>query len=92
MVGGSGVLVVPWLGSPTDPAPRRAWILNVYTEPEFRRRGIAHRPMDTAVAWCRAAGFRTVSLHASSEGPVARLPMPAAIQWTGGFPPCIEPP
>src|SRR5690348_5770592 len=41
VIAGAGVNVVDWPGSMEDPAPRRAWILNVYTEPEFRRRGVA---------------------------------------------------
>ena len=67
-VGGGGVVIVPWPGSPEDPAPRRGWILNIYTEPEFRHRGIARRIMDEIVAWCAAEGFRAVALHASTFG------------------------
>ena len=47
---------------------RRGWIQNVYTEAEFRRRGLARRLMEAVIAWCRVEGFRTVSLHASLEG------------------------
>jgi GNAT superfamily N-acetyltransferase len=65
---GVGINIVPWLGSPTDPEPRRGWILNVYTEPEFRRRGLARRLMEALLEWCRADGFVTVSLHASADG------------------------
>jgi GNAT superfamily N-acetyltransferase len=65
---GAGIAIAAWPGSPGDPTPRRGWILNVYTEPEFRRRGIARRLMETVVAWCRDEGFRSVSLHASPFG------------------------
>jgi GNAT superfamily N-acetyltransferase len=68
VVAGCLVVTVPWPGSPRDPSPRRAWILNMYTEPEWRRRGIARRLMETAVAWCRASGFAAVALHASENG------------------------
>jgi GNAT superfamily N-acetyltransferase len=65
---GAGITIVPWPGHPRDPAPRRGWIQNVYTEPEFRRLGLARRLMETVLGWCRAEGFYTVSLHASRDG------------------------
>jgi GNAT superfamily N-acetyltransferase len=68
VVSGAGIAIVPWPGSPEFPAPRRGWILSVYTEPEFRHQGIARRLMDTIVAWCRIEGFVHVSLHASKFG------------------------
>ena len=70
VVGGGGIAIVPWPGSPDFPATRRGWILGVYTEPAYRRRGIARRIMDTIVDWCRAEGFAHVSLHASDDGRV----------------------
>jgi GNAT superfamily N-acetyltransferase len=65
---GAGITIVPWPGHPGDAINRRGWIQNVYTEPEFRRRGLARRLMETVIAWCRADGFYTVSLHASDDG------------------------
>jgi GNAT superfamily N-acetyltransferase len=65
---GAGITIVPWPGAPCDPVARRGWIQNVYTEPEFRRHGLARRLMETVVDWCRTEGFYTVSLHASHEG------------------------
>ncbi len=68
VVAGAGITIMDWPASPDDPTPRRGWIQNVYTEPEFRRQGLARRLMDTAVEWCRAQGFVTISLHASVFG------------------------
>jgi GNAT superfamily N-acetyltransferase len=68
IVAGGGIAIIPWPGSPEDPSPRRGWILNIYTEPEFRRRGIARQIMETIVAWCRGEGFLAVNLHASEFG------------------------
>jgi len=68
VVAGAGITIVPWPGAPGDPAPRRGWIQNVYTEPEFRRKRLARRLMETVVEWCREEGFHTVSLHASDYG------------------------
>jgi GNAT superfamily N-acetyltransferase len=68
VVSGGGLAIVPWPGSPDFPASRRGWILGIYTEPEFRRRGIARKIVETIVEWCRGEEFGFVSLHASKDG------------------------
>jgi len=68
VVAGGGMMIVPWLSRPADPEPWRAWILNLYTYPEYRRQGIARRLMQAMIEWCRQAGFQSVSLHSSDEG------------------------
>lgn len=68
VIAGGGIVIAFWPGYPHSSRPRRAWILNMYTEPEVRRRGIARRLMQTMLDWCRAEGFPSVSLHASNEG------------------------
>lgn len=65
---GVAVLVHPWVSSPNDPRPEKAYVLNMYVYPEFRRQGIARELMKVALAWCRAQGFRSVYLHASDKG------------------------
>ena len=66
--GGGGVLRCSWPASPKDPFLQRLIVLNVYTEPEFRGRGIARRIMTTIIDWARGRGFASVSLHASDAG------------------------
>jgi GNAT superfamily N-acetyltransferase len=66
--GGGGVLLCPWPANPQDPCTERAVILNVYTEPEFRKRGIARQVMLAILAWVKQQGLRSVNLHASKEG------------------------
>jgi GNAT superfamily N-acetyltransferase len=69
VVAGGGLIVHEWPSRPVIPAePRRAYILNMYTEREYRQHGIARRIMTAIVEWCRAQGFRSVSLHASEFG------------------------
>ena len=68
VAGGGGVLLGPWPANPKDPCTERAVILNVYTELEFRKRGIARQIMLTILAWVKQRGFRAVNLHASAEG------------------------
>ncbi len=68
VVAGGGVALVPFQPHPRDPTSRRAFILNMFTEPAHRRRGLARRLMQAMVTWCREQGFQAVSLHASDEG------------------------
>ena len=68
IAGGGGVFLCPWPANPTYPCTQRAVILNVYTEPEFRKRGIARQIMLTILGWVKEHGFHSVNLHASDEG------------------------
>ena len=68
VVAGGGVLVSPWPAGPKDPLAQRALIINVYTEPEFRKRGLARQLMLLIIRWLKEQGFRSVVLHASPEG------------------------
>ena len=68
IVAGGVVLISPWPSHPYDGQCRRATILNMYTDPPFRRQGIARRIMQTMIDWCRKEGFMRVDLHASEKG------------------------
>lgn len=65
---GLGLWLMDWPPHMVGPGSRRGNILNVYTDPDSRRRGLARRLMEVALEWCRAHGIRAVILHASSEG------------------------
>ena len=47
---------------------RQGIILNVFTEPEWRRRGIAVLLMNTIIEWSRNQRLDGLVLHASDEG------------------------
>jgi GNAT superfamily N-acetyltransferase len=47
---------------------RQAIIQNVYTEPEWRRRGLAALLIKTIIDWTREQRIESVVLHASEEG------------------------
>ena len=68
VIAGGGVAILTYQPGPADIDTRRAWVLNVYTEPSVREQGLARLVMTTIVAWCREQGLRTVSLHASRDG------------------------
>ena len=46
----------------------QALIVNVFTEPEWRRRGIARLLMERIIAWCHEQRIESVVLHASEDG------------------------
>ena len=68
IVGGGILVIVDWPGVPGCALPKYPWILNVYVEPEFRRRGVAGMLMNAMIDYCRQAGFSSVALHPSAEG------------------------
>jgi GNAT superfamily N-acetyltransferase len=68
VVAGGGIVIANWPGYPGESLAKRAWILNMYTEPESRRRSLAKQLLQTMLDWCRNEGFRSISLHASPAG------------------------
>lgn len=67
IVAGTGLWLMDWLPHMVGSGPRGN-IVNVYTAPNFRRRGLARELMNVAVEWCRPNGVDVVILHASPEG------------------------
>ncbi len=68
VVAGGGIVIVGFPSAPSDPTPRRAWILNMYTDPAFRGRGLARSILEAMIRWCREQHLRCVFLHASDAG------------------------
>jgi GNAT superfamily N-acetyltransferase len=68
ILAGGGIVITMMPAHPRDPQSRRATILNLYTYPEHRRKGLARLLMRTMIDWCRSEGFASVSLHASDDG------------------------
>jgi GNAT superfamily N-acetyltransferase len=69
VVAGSGLIFLDWPPSMLHlNAARRAYLLNVYTEPEHRKQGLAHRLTQHAIDWCKENDIPVLSLHASKYG------------------------
>ena len=74
IVGGGGALVRRRLprvvgGEHAYMAPgREMLIVNVFTERDWRRRGVARAIMSEILTWARADDFDSIVLHASDEG------------------------
>lgn len=68
-VAGSGSV---WLMD-TQPRPGRTglvtpYLLSMYTEKEYRKKGVATLIVEQAINWSREHGFTRLELHASSYG------------------------
>lgn len=76
IIGGAGaqlrrVLPHPFTtpqGEITVAEGRHAIVLNVFTEPEWRRRGVAGQLMEQVIRWSQEAGIERLVLHASDDG------------------------
>jgi GNAT superfamily N-acetyltransferase len=61
-------VILSWPASPRNAENRRALIVNVYTETEYRGRNLARQLMQTLLDWLKSQGFRMAALHASDAG------------------------
>lgn len=67
-VSGVGVWVQPWPVGPVDQTGLRAYLMNVYTEPRCRGRGLARRLVKLTLDYSREQGLETALLNASAAG------------------------
>ncbi len=68
-VAGSGCI---WIREhpplPFSPLLEVPYLMSLYTEKEFRRKGVARLIVEAAIAWCRERGYDRVNLDASEAG------------------------
>jgi GNAT superfamily N-acetyltransferase len=68
-VAGSGCI---WIREeqprPTNPRQAQPYLMSMYTERKFRRKGVAKLIVRRAIDWCRERDYERVILHASEEG------------------------
>ena len=67
-VGAGGVSFYQVMPTYHGPSGRKAYIMNMYTKPAYRRRGIAMKTLDLLVGECRAAGITAITLEATDAG------------------------
>lgn len=69
VAGSAGLLILDWPPHPLDPASHeRGYILNVFVEPGFRKRGLAHELLKQCMAEARRQRIHVITLHASDAG------------------------
>ncbi len=68
IVSNAGLMLIDWPPNTRDLNPIRGYVLNVWTHPDHRRRGLARRLMDVVMAEARRRQIRVLALHASDQG------------------------
>jgi ribosomal protein S18 acetylase RimI-like enzyme len=67
-VGSGGVVFDQHPPGPTNVSGRTGYIMNLVTDPRYRRRGIARHMMQTMIEWLAKQGVQRVTLHATDVG------------------------
>lgn len=67
-IGAGGVSFYQVMPTYHNPSGRKAYIMNMYTAPEYRRQGIALQTLDLLVKEARAQGVTQISLEATEAG------------------------
>ena len=67
-VGAGGVSFFQVMPTYHNPTGMKAYIMNMYTNPDYRRRGIAYKALDLLVQESRNAGIPFISLEATAMG------------------------
>ena len=77
-IAGFGMMVLDWPPHPYHPLDsRRAYVLNVFVEPEHRGKGLATTLMEMAQEEAKKLGITFMVLHASPQG----RPLYAKLGW-----------
>lgn len=69
VVAGAGLMILDWAPHPLDPRQdKRGYLLNVYVNPEHRRRKLASQLIELALSEARRRKIRVVALHSTEAG------------------------
>ncbi len=68
IIGAGGISFFRVLPTYHNPSGEKAYIMNLYTSPAYRRRGIAYRVLDLLVGEAKSRGIAAISLEATSMG------------------------
>lgn len=67
-VGAGGISFFKVMPTFHNPTGQKAYIMNMYTKPEYRRNGIAYKTLDLLIAEAKRKDFTTISLEATDMG------------------------
>ncbi len=68
VIGAGGVSFFQVMPTYHNPSGKKAYIMNMYTSPEYRRRGIAYKVLDMLVKDAKSMGISAISLEATVMG------------------------
>ncbi len=66
--GAGGVSFFQVMPTYHNPSGKKAYIMNMYTSPEYRRKGIAYKTLDLLVEEAKRIGITSISLEATTLG------------------------
>jgi ribosomal protein S18 acetylase RimI-like enzyme len=79
-IAGIGLMIIDWPPHPSHPMQdRRGYVLNVFVEPAYRKRGFARELMRLAEAEFAKRGVQFSILHSTEKG----RSLYAGLGWTG---------
>jgi len=67
-VGSGGISFFKVMPTFRNPSGWKAYIMNMYTKPEYRRNGIAYKTLDLLIAEAKCKGISAISLEATDMG------------------------
>lgn len=67
-IGAGGVSFYQVMPTYHNPSGQKAYIMNMYTAPEYRRQGIAYKTLDLLVREAKARGILQIALEATDMG------------------------
>lgn len=67
-VGAGGISFFQVMPTYHNPTGKKAYIMNMYTAPEYRRNGIAYKMLDLLVTEAKSMGISAISLQATDMG------------------------
>lgn len=67
-IGAGGISYYRVMPTCNEPTGKKAYIMNMYTVPEYRRQGIAFKTLDLLIKDARSKGVRTVTLETTEMG------------------------
>ena len=67
-IGAGGVSFYQVMPTYHNPSGKKAYIMNMYTAPEYRRQGIAYRTLDLLVTEAKKQGVLQIALEATQLG------------------------
>lgn len=67
-VGAGGISYFQVMPTYHNPTGKKAYIMNMYTNPDYRRQGIAFKTLELLVADARERGVTAISLEATDMG------------------------
>ena len=68
LVGTGGISFFKVMPTYHNPSGKKAYIMNMFTKPKFRRKGIAHKTLNLLIEEAESRGIQHISLEATEMG------------------------